>query len=125
MQLSNVQIIEAISDKNARFTTHLIQHQAGSTFAVGTTDQFTCEVVVFDAAMNPRYSTLIIIGGMYTNAADAFEKAFAWVCACLSKSGSVISTVDNPCNDPFLAVADQTTILAKMGVQVNVTRNGT
>ncbi|EOY5050389.1 TPA: hypothetical protein SLG99_002633 [Serratia marcescens] len=57
--------------------------------------------------------------GYYPSAKDAFDAAID----IISKLGK-ISSIDNPCNTPFISKTDQDQILISKGINVTVTVNG-
>lgn len=52
-----------------------------------------------------------------------FEGCLRDFTAAITAKGDQIARVNNPCNDPFVTVAEQQAILAKLNISASVTKN--
>jgi hypothetical protein len=92
-------------------------------FIAKTQGQSTCEVSLL--LFEQKSGLLKVdIGAMHETESMAFDAAITWIREYLSKHSCQVTSVDSPCNAPFIVPADQATVLRRHQINVTPTVNG-
>ena len=113
--MTPLQEIVVRTNKGAWLTLHIIKASEAS--------PFTAEVLAFEPAFNPQYSSLFSIAGSFTTAEAAFVAAFNWVVQFCKAREHSITHINNPCNCEFLQAVAQQQVVQQKGITVTVTVN--
>lgn len=113
--MTPLQEVVVRTDKAAWLTLHIIKASESS--------PFTAEVLAFEPAYNPQYSSLLSIAGSFNTAETAFAAAFKWVVQFCQARKHSITHINNPCNCEFLSAQRQQQVVQQQGVEIEVTVN--
>jgi hypothetical protein len=113
--MTPLQEVVVRTDKAAWLTLHIIKASKSS--------PFTAEVLAFDPAFNPQYSSLFSIAGSFSTAQEAFAAAFKWVVQFCQVREHSVTHINNPCNCEFLSAQSQQQVVQQQGAGITVTIN--
>ena len=113
--MAPIQEVVVRTDKAAWLTLHIIK--------ASTSSPFTAEVLAFEPAFNPNYSSLFSVAGSFDTAEAAFEATFKWVIQFCQTRQHLVTYINNPCNCEFLPAQTQQRVAQQQGVNIAVTVN--
>lgn len=113
--MAPLQEVVVRTDKAAWLTLHIIKASASS--------PFTAEVLAFEPAFNPQYSSLFSVAGSFNTAETAFEAAFKLVIQLCQAWQHSVTHINNPCNCEFLSAQAQRQVVQQQGVNIDVMVN--
>jgi hypothetical protein len=96
-----IQEVDIYSNNKIKISAHIVVPHQSRTAA---------EVVIYDPNYNVLYSSYQTIG-QYGSAKDAYEAIIDASQKYISKSGGVITRINNPCNTEFVTKQDQQIII--------------
>jgi hypothetical protein len=89
----------------------------------GSPQYFLAEVVSLTPVSRP-FSIVHCLPRRYAIASEAFKGAFDRVRFYASTNNETITSIDNPCNCPFISKDEQQSIVAATGITVQINENG-
>ena len=110
-----LQEIRITASQNIQFTCHIISTNSSAPYGA--------EVLTYDPSISNLFSSLHPLG-TYNDTQDAFKDIIDYCNNYSSAVSAVISSIDNPCNDPFIDKAQQQNIVNNKNINVTVLVNG-
>jgi len=114
--MNYLQEVYIYANNNVQFTCHIISTNSAA--------PFSAESLTFDPQIDTVSSSFYPIGNQFQTAQDAYEEIIKYCVEYTTANNLQISSINNPCNAPFINKADQQSIVNQNSLSVTVLVNG-